>query len=118
MASLIACITSDSGTWEHVKRVIEQEEWDRVFIIANDDASANFKCSKDVEFITIDSNKLLHELSKEILQKLQGKISDFEVSVNFISGSGKEHMAMMSAVLKLGLGVRFVVLTKEGVKEL
>ncbi|MCK5630103.1 MAG: hypothetical protein KAI26_05775 [Nanoarchaeota archaeon] len=118
MTSLIACLTSDSGTWEHVKRVIEQEEWKKIFLIANNNAADNFSCSKDVEFIRIDSNKLLPNLLKDISQALYGKIKDFEVAVNFISGSGKEHMAIMSAVLKLGLGIRLVILTKDGIKEL
>lgn len=118
MTSLIACLTSDSGTWEHVKRVIEQGEWEKVFLIADDNASSNFSCSKEVEFITINSKKLLPDLSKDMSMALRGKIKDFEAAVNFISGSGKEHMALMSAVLKLGLGVRLVVLTKEGVREL
>ena len=118
MTSLIACLTSDSGTWEHVKRVIEQGEWEKIFLIVDNNAADNFSCSKDIDFIKIDSKKLLPDLSKEIKQALYGKIKDFEVAVNFISGSGKEHMAMMSAVLKLGLGVRLVVLTKDGIKEL
>lgn len=118
MTSFIACLTSDSGTWEHVKRVIDNGDWDNVFLIANEDAANDFKCSKEIELITIDSKKLLPELSRDIKQSLDGKIKDFEVAVNFISGSGKEHMAMMSAVLKLGFGIRLVALTKEGVKEL
>jgi len=38
--------------------------------------------------------------------------------VNIVSGDGKEHMALISALLKLGLGIRFVALTKEGIKEI
>ena len=41
-----------------------------------------------------------------------------EVGLNFISGTGKEHMALLSAVLKLGIGIRFFALTKDGVKEI
>jgi len=118
MTSLIACLTSDHGAREHVKRVIEQSEWEKVFLIANNSAADSFSCSKEVEFIRIDSNKLLPELSKDIKQGLDGKIKDFEVAVNFISGSGKEHMAMISAVLKLGLGIRLIALTRDGVMEL
>jgi len=34
------------------------------------------------------------------------------------SGSGKEHMALLSALLKLGLGIRLVSFTNNGIKEL
>ncbi|MEA3515394.1 MAG: hypothetical protein U9R34_07990, partial [Nanoarchaeota archaeon] len=80
MTSLIACLTSDSGTWEHVKRVIEQEEWKKIFLITNSNAADNFSSSKDIEFIKIDSKKLLPDLSKDIRQALYGKIKDFEVA--------------------------------------
>ena len=46
------------------------------------------------------------------------KIKDSEVAVNFVSGTGKEHMALLSALLKLGIGIRLLALTKEGVTEI
>ena len=49
---------------------------------------------------------------------LKGKIKDPEVDVNFISGTGREHMALMSALLKLGVGIRLVAITKEGMEEI
>jgi len=36
------------------------------------------------------------------------KTDDTEVAVNFISGSGNEHMSILSTLLKLGLGIRLV----------
>ena len=35
-----------------------------------------------------------------------------------VSGTGKEHMCVLAALLKLGVGVRLVALTKEGVQQL
>ena len=49
---------------------------------------------------------------------LSEKIVGTEVALNMISGTGKEHMALLSAVLKSGLGVRIVANTVEGMKEL
>jgi len=40
------------------------------------------------------------------------------VGVNFISGAGKEHMALVSALMKLGVGFRLMASTMDGVKEL
>tara|TARA_Y100000310_G_scaffold281310_1_gene301711 strand:- start:239 stop:613 length:375 start_codon:yes stop_codon:yes gene_type:complete len=117
MTYLVACLSAGKGTWEHVKRVVEGQEWENVYLITNGFGKENFKCSKSVEFVLVDSNKFLPELIEEIRSKLNGKISDTEVALNFISGTGKEHMALMSAVLKLGFGIRLVALTKNGVKE-
>ena len=36
---------------------------------------------------------------------------------NFVSGMGKEHMALISALLKLGVGIRLMALTKNGIEE-
>jgi len=36
--------------------------------------------------------------------------NDFEIALNFASGTGKEHMALMEAILELGLNFRLVTL--------
>jgi hypothetical protein len=117
MIPLIVCLTDDSGTWGHARRVIEDGEWGEVYAIT-DGKAKDFSAARKIDLITVDTGRLLPDLAAEMHSKLRGKVKDFEVAVNFISGSGKEHMAMMSAVLKLGVGVRLVVLTKEGVREL
>ena len=53
----------------------------------------------------------------EISKNLKGKIKDTEVDVNFVSGTGREHMALIGALLKSGTGIRLKVLTKEGIEE-
>lgn len=118
MTELVACLSSGKGTWEHVKRVIEGEEWEKIFLITDKFGKDNFKCNKPIEFILIDQNKFLTELVEDIRSALKGKITGIEVAINLISGTGKEHMALLSALLKLGVAIRQVALTKEGVKEI
>lgn len=118
MTSLIAYLGSGKGTWAHVDRLIQDQEWDSILLITNEFGKENFKPKKTAEFILVDSNKFLPELIEDIKNKLQGKINDTEVALNFVSGTGKEHMALLSAVLKLGLGIRLTALTTEGVKEI
>lgn len=118
MTSLVACLSSGKGTWAHVDKVITGQEWNNIFLITNEFGRENFKPKKQVEFIIINQNNFLPELTAEIKQKLQGKIPDTEVAVNLISGNGKEHMAVLSALLKLGLGIRLTALTTDGIKEI
>ena len=40
-----------------------------------------------------------------------------EVAVSIASGDGKEHMALLSALINLPVGIKFVALTKDGVAE-
>ncbi len=118
MTNLITCIGSGKGTWAHVQELIKQEEWEKVYIITDEFGAKNFKAEREIEFILINPKRYLKDLSEDIRKNLAGKIADTEVGVNFISGTGKEHMALLSAILKIGMGMRFVALTPEGVKEI
>ncbi|MBW2995815.1 hypothetical protein KY332_00785 [Candidatus Woesearchaeota archaeon] len=118
MTSLIACLSSGKGTWAHLAQLIENQEWDNIFLITDDFGVQNFEPAKKVEYIIIDSKKYLSELIEDIKKQLENKITDTEVALNLISGTGKEHMAILSAVLKLGLGIRLISLTPSGVKEI
>ena len=114
---LIALLSSGKGTWAQVAGLIKKGDWDKIFLFG-DTYAKNFTCDKETTFITIDSNKPIRILKDEIQTKLKGKLSGFEVALSVASGTGKEHMAILSAVLKLGLGVRLVALVKEGIKEI
>ena len=118
MTDLVACLSTGKGTWTHVKGVISGCEWDNIFLITNEFGREKFSSEKKVELIVVDSNKQLLELVEDIKKQLKDKISGTEVALNLASGTGKEHMAILSAVLKLGIGVRLVALAKEGVKEI
>lgn len=117
MTDLIACLSSGKGTWGHVARLIEGDSWDKVFLITNEFGMEKFKKNEKTEFIVIDSRKELRELIEEIKSVLARKTSH-EVALNLVSGTGKEHMAVLSAVMKLGLAFRLVALTQDGIKEI
>jgi len=51
--------------------------------------------------------------SKKLKTKLD---SAFEVAVSLASGNGKEHMALISALLSIPVGIRLVVYTKNGIE--
>ena len=54
----------------------------------------------------------------KLIASLKGKIKGFEVAVNIDSGTGKEHTALITALLKLGLAFRFVLLENDKIKDL
>jgi hypothetical protein len=109
MATLIACLSTGKGTWGHVSALISQENWDKIFLITNDFGKEKYTNDKPFEAIVIDNNKKPEDLTNDIKAALEGKIPDTEVALNLVSGSGNEHMAVLSAILKLGLGVRLVL---------
>lgn len=118
MTDLIACLSTGKGTWGHVKRVIEEKEWNKIFIITNNFGKENFQHEKDIEMIEVNQRMPTESMVEEVKKNLEGKIEETEVALNIASGSGKEHMAIIAAILKLGLGFRLMSMTQDGLKEL
>ena len=114
MTDLIAWVSSGKGTIAHVKKVMEGD-WEKTFLLT----TKEFKneCPSATEVFIIDNSKTLSEMIQDIKDVLQNKIQIMETAVNLISGDGKEHMALMSALLQLGCGIKLVAYTKEGIKE-
>ena len=57
------------------------------------------------------------ELSDNIKKQFRAKQHGIEVAVNFISSSRKEHMELLSSLIKIGVRIRLIALTKDGIKE-
>ncbi len=117
MTILIACLSTGKGTWGHVSRLIQDGTWDKAYLITNAYGKENFNKNEKTELIDVNMQQGLKELRDEIKEKLNGKLNG-EVAVNFVSGTGREHMALISALLQLGAGIRLTALTKEGVEEI
>lgn len=114
---LVALLSSGKGTWAQVSGLMTHGEWEKI-IVLGDDLSKDFKHDKKFEFIKVDLNQKLKALRDDILTKVKGKIEGMEVALSIASGNGKEHMALMSALINLPVGIRFAALTKEGVIDL
>ena len=111
---LIALLSSGKGTWAQVAGLVKHGDWEKI-IILGDNFAKQFTLEKEFEFIKIDLSKKIKDLKEEFLKKLKGKIKSTEVFLSVASGSGKEHMALISALINLPVGIRFVALTKEGI---
>ncbi|PIN94235.1 hypothetical protein COU56_03000 [Candidatus Pacearchaeota archaeon CG10_big_fil_rev_8_21_14_0_10_31_9] len=111
---LVALLSSGKGTWGQVSGLMKHGEWDKTILIGREFAK-EFTSEIKFEFIKVDLDKKLVELKKEISSKLKGKINGTEVALSIASGDGKEHMALISALLSEPVGIRFVALTKDGI---
>ncbi len=114
---LVALLSSGKGTWGQVSGLMKHGEWDKI-IILGDEFGSGFSHEKKFEFIKIDLKAKIKDLREEFLKKLKGKIDGTEVALSIASGEGKEHMALISALINLPVGIRFAALTKEGVIDL
>jgi len=114
---LIALLSSGKGTWAQVSGLIKYGEWDKVMVLG-DDFARQFTHEKPFEFINVDLGKKIADLREEFMKKLKGKTQGTEVALSIASGDGKEHMALISALINLPVGIRFAALTKDGVIDL
>jgi hypothetical protein len=116
MPTLIACLSTGKGTWAEINRLLQVNNWTKVFLITNKFGEETFKNRPAcVSLIVLDLENLpLSKLTDQIKSALKDQISDFEIALNFASGSGKEHMAVLEAVLELGLNFRLVSVNNSG----
>ena len=110
---LIALLSSGKGTWGHVAGLL-RGEWDKVILIG-DNYARDFDPGREAEFVSINADAPLRELKEEISKKLKDRISGMEVALSIASGTGKEHMAIISALIDMPVGIKFTALTKEGI---
>jgi hypothetical protein len=111
---LVAFVGKDQENWGQISALINHGEWEKVVLVKSSEAEG---FESDNETLRVNTSKPILELKEELMQKLKSKLAgDFEVSVSIASGNGKEHMALISALLSIPVGIRFVVFTKEGIK--
>jgi len=110
---LVAFLGAGKGTWGQVAGLIKQGEWDKIVLIGTEFAR-NFKIERDFDFVEIKEIPIV-ELKDDLLKKLKGKFKGTEVALSIASGTGKEHMALISALISVPVGVRFTALTKDGI---
>jgi len=110
----VALLSSGKGSWGQVAGLINKGEWDNIILIG-DEFAKKFTTDKKHEFIKINTSSNLKELKQELFKKLNNKFKGTEVALSIASGDGKEHMALISALLNIPVGVRFTALTKDGI---
>ena len=116
MTELVALLSTGEGTWAQVAGIIKQGDWENIILVGSEFAK-RFQVDKPHEFIEISSTRLT-DIRDELRVKLNNKIKGTEVALSIASGDGKEHMALISALLSLPVGVRFTALTKDGIVSL
>ncbi len=112
---LVAFLGTDKENWGQITALVNRGEWDKIILVKNKNAE-EFAPSKKCEIVLVNSEKPLLEMKQEIMEKLKGRIGDLEVAISIASGNGKEHMALISALLSIPAGIRLVVFTREGLE--
>ncbi len=109
MTDLVACLSTGKGTWNPVIKLINTGEFNNIFLITNEFGKENFEGPENVEMIVLNREMSTEEMKDKIKKELDGELEGTQIAVNLTSGSGKEHMALLSSVIGLGHGFRMVV---------
>jgi hypothetical protein len=112
----VCFIGSDEKNWGQIKALLNRLEYDKAVLVV-DKEIMGFPENEKCKVVKVNAGAGLLDLKKEIMEKTKSLLSgDFEVSLSLASGNGKEHMALVGAMLSLPVGVRLVAFTKEGIK--
>jgi hypothetical protein len=118
MTDLVACLSTGKGTWIGVLKLVNKQDFENVFLVVNSWTRENLKLKKDnLRLVNINSDDKTSSIRDSIIKQLEGKVKGFEVAVNIDSGTGKEHTALVTALIKLGLALRFIVAEGEEIEE-
>ena len=112
----VAFLGNDKENWGQIRALMTKLDYERAILIKNKE-SDRFSTNSKTLVINVDSAKSLSDLKNDILKQLKPKLSgEFDIALSIASGTGKEHMAVISALLAIPVGIRLVAYTKEGVE--
>ena len=108
MTDLIAVIGPGKGTWKLVGDIIRLGGFGRVILVSDSMGKQKFLPPTECDWIVCDFSlpaiRLVDVFEAELKKRLRGE----EIGLHFISGAGNEHMALMAAVMRLGISFRLV----------
>lgn len=112
----VAYIGEDKENWGQVKGIASRIECEKIILVMNKKA-VGFPVNEKTEIVKVNSDKPLLDLKEEIKNNLKAKLGkDFDCAVSLASGNGKEHMALISALLGVPIGIRLVAFTQKGIE--
>jgi len=113
---LVAFVGTDKENWGQITALIHRMECEHIVLAVNNTVN-DFPVSEKCSVVEVDNTLPLLELKKALIESLKPRIGkEFEVAVSLASGTGKEHMALIAALLNIPVGIRLAVYTKQGVQ--
>ena len=113
---LVAFLGEDKSTYGQITALMNRMDCEQIIILKDKKTENPFNHEK-CKSVEVDSSKDLISFKQEIQEKLKKVLSsDFEVALTIASGNGKEHMALISALLSIPVGIKFAAFTKQGVE--
>ncbi|MCK9293038.1 MAG: hypothetical protein WCY27_03095 [archaeon] len=113
MANFLGVLSIGKGTWGQVAHIIDNSEYENVFLVSNEWAQDKFTCTKKVNWIIIDPRKGFSEILEDISKQWSEKLEDLELNLH--SGSGKEHSAILAILKQKKINYKIVTINADGI---
>jgi hypothetical protein len=113
MKTFLGVLSTGKGTWGQVAHIIDNTDYDNVYLISNEWAQDKFTCSKKVNWIIVDPRKGFSEILEDIEKQFPKDIKEIELNIH--SGSGKEHSAILAILKNKGINYKIITINAEGI---
>ncbi|RME53915.1 hypothetical protein D6783_00435 [Candidatus Woesearchaeota archaeon] len=116
MTTLVALLSTGKGSWAEVFKLLRSEVFEKAYLVTN--TFGKEKCQEQANLVVVDLDQDVIHLRDALITALKEPLRyETEVALNISSGTGAQHTALLSALLKLGVGIRLVIPTEGGVDE-
>ncbi|MFH0906073.1 MAG: hypothetical protein V1824_01930 [archaeon] len=113
MKTFLGVLSTGKGTWGQVGHIIDNSDYEKVYLISNEWAHDKFKCSKPINWVFVDPRKGFSEILEDLEKQWPKEIK--EVDLNIHSGSGKEHCAILAALINKKVKFNIVTINANGI---
>ena len=114
MSVLISILGTGKGTWFEVHKLLEQKLFDSVLLFVDEWAVQNYRNEYNAIVVPLateaTSEQLIEVMKHAIKQHMVSQQGELDIAINISSGTGKQHAALLAAVMQLGYGIRLVTL--------
>jgi hypothetical protein len=109
MGTLVTILGTGKGTWVEVHSLLQLNAFDNVILFIDEWAAKEYKNEFKTTVVPMPETGLdqLVDFMKQHIKKEQ-HAAEFDIAINIASGTGKQHAALLSALLQLGYGIRLV----------
>jgi len=113
MTNFLGVLSIGKGTWGQVAHIIDNSEYENVYLVSNEWAQDKFTCTKKVNWIIIDPRKGFSEILEDIGKQWPKDLA--EIELNLHSGSGKEHSAILAILKQKNIKYKIITINAEGI---
>ena len=113
MKTFLGVLSTGKGTWGQVAHIVDNTDYDKVYLVSNEWAQDKFSCTKKVNWIIIDPRKGFSEILDEIKGQFPKELENLDINLH--SGSGKEHSAILAILKEKKINFDIVTINADGI---